>query len=57
MEQARLIKRLKEQYGVRPGPKSKRQGTSNTEIISEIALDMTDGLNKDLGSIWELRSL
>ena len=54
MEQARLIKRLKEQYGVRPGPKSKRQGTSNTEIISEIALDMTDRQMRNLDKLNDL---
>ena len=37
MEQARLIKRLKEQYGIKPGPKGEGQGTSNSVTVTEIA--------------------
>lgn len=37
MEQARLIRRLKELHGVKRGPKSESQGTSNSVKMTEIA--------------------
>ena len=56
MEQARLIKRLKEQYGVRPGPKSEGQRKTNTAEFARIAkfVGVEPGTAKQLNRLNKL---
>ncbi len=65
MEQARLIKRLKERYHVQPGPRGKGQGTANpvnfTGIAQTVGVDpetahQLDRLNKLVPPLQELVS-